>query len=524
MSDSKTKAVNHINSNEAETLRLKNEALIKSEQKYRQLVENSLQGIVILQDMKIAYTNPAFANITGYTVEEILAFSPKEVGNLVHPDDWELVWGNFRKRFAGQSVPASYHFKAISKDGSTKVLELHAQMIEFDQRPAIQGIVLDITEQIEVQKALKESEEKFRSIFENSGIGKAILTPKGEFIKVNNSFAEMFGYGFEEFNNIHLLDITHPSEIEHSLQIMKELAQDKSLNYIQYENKYLRKNGKTFWGFVIITPIPDENGKLSFLIAQLQDITIRKNAEVKLINYAEELEELNQSKDKLFSIISHDLRSPFNALLGISEYTKQFFDDLSKEEIKESLGNLHTSAKKVYNLMLNLLEWTQIQNGGLEIEKSKIDLFEISQSILRLYKEAAAGKNISLTSNISKSIFLYADLYMIESILRNLVSNGIKFTHPGGSVSISAAVKSDLVKVTVEDNGVGIETDNQKKLFRIGEQLRMDGTANEQGTGLGLILCKDFVEKNNGTISVESQLNKGSKFTFTIPKYNNSLE
>ena len=112
---------------------------------------------------------------------------------------------------------------------------------------------------------------------------------------------------------------------------------------------------------------------------------------------------------------------------------------------------------------------------------------------------------------------------MIETVLRNLVSNGIKFTHPGGSVSISAAVKSDLVKVTVEDNGVGIETDNQKKLFRIGEQLRMDGTANEQGTGLGLILCKDFVEKNNGTISVESQLNKGSKFTFTIPKYNNSL-
>ena len=113
---------------------------------------------------------------------------------------------------------------------------------------------------------------------------------------------------------------------------------------------------------------------------------------------------------------------------------------------------------------------------------------------------------------------------MIESVLRNLVSNGIKFTHPGGSVSISAAVKSDLVKVTVEDNGVGIETDNQKKLFRIGEQLRMDGTANEQGTGLGLILCKDFVEKNNGTISVESQLNKGSKFTFTVPKYNNSLQ
>jgi PAS domain S-box-containing protein len=334
----------------------------------------------------------------------------------------------------------------------------------------------------------------------------------------------MFGYGIEEFNNIHLMDITHPPEIEHSLQIMKELEQDKSLNYIQYENKYLRKNGKTFWGFVIITPIRNENEKLSFLTAQLQDITIKKNAEVKLINYAEELEELNQSKDKFFSIISHDLRSPFNALLGISEYTTKFFDNLSKEDIKESIENMHSSAKKVYNLIQNLLEWTQIQTGGLEFEKSKIDLCEISKSILELYEETAKSKNINLTTNISNSIFLYADQYMIETILRNLVSNGIKFTHPTGSVSINAAVKSNLVEVTVEDNGIGITPENKKNLFNIDKQCRMDGTAKEKGTGLGLILCKDFIEKSNGTITVESNLNKGSKFTFTVPLYNNSLE
>jgi signal transduction histidine kinase len=174
--------------------------------------------------------------------------------------------------------------------------------------------------------------------------------------------------------------------------------------------------------------------------------------------------------------------------------------------------------------MQNLLEWTQIQTNGLEFEKRKIDLCEISKSILELYKEISNSKNIELTSDISNSIFLYADLYMIETILRNLVSNGIKFTHPGGSVSISAALKSDLVEVTVEDNGIGITPENQKKLFGIDKQYRMDGTANEKGTGLGLILCKDFVEKCNGTISVEGELNKGSKFTFTVPLYNNSLE
>lgn len=524
MSTSTTETVNHINSNEEETLRLKNKELVKSEQNYRQLVENSLQGIAILQDMRIVYTNPAFANITGYTVKEILAFSSKEVGNLVHPDDWKLVWGNFRKRIAGQSIPASYHFKVISKDGSAKVLELYAQMIEFDHRPALQGIVLDITKRIEAQKALKESEERFRSIFENSGIGKAIFDPEGNFIKVNNSFAEMFGYDLEEFNKMNMLDLTHPSEIEHSSEIMKKLLQDKSSKYKNLEKKYLRKNGEIFWGFVTMTPIKDENGELIFFIAQLQDITKRKNAEAKLIKYAEELKKLNQSKDKFFSIISHDLRSPFNALLGISEYTTQFFDDLSKEEIRESIENIHSSAIKIYELMRNLLEWAQIQTNRLEFEKSKIDLCEISKSILGLYRETAESKNVNLSSNISNSIFLYADLYIIETVLRNLVSNGIKFSHPGGSVSISAAVKNELVEVNVKDNGVGIAQEDQKKLFRIDEQYRMEGTANEKGTGLGLILCKDFVEKSGGTISIESELNEGSKFTFTVPFYNNSLE
>jgi PAS domain S-box-containing protein len=443
---------------------------------------------------------------------------------LVHPDDRDLVWSNVRQIFAGHSIPASYHFKAISKNGSTKILELYAHIIHFDQRPAIQGVVVDITGQIEAQKALEESEEIFRSIFEKSGIGKAILNPKGNFIKVNNSFAEILGYGIEEFNNIHFLDITHPSEIEHSQQIMKELEQDKSLKYIQYENKYLRKNGKTFWGFIIITPIQDDSGKLTFLILQLQDITIRKNAEAKLRKHAEELEELNQSKDKFFSIISHDLRSPFNALLGISEYTKKYFDKLSKEDIKESIENIHSSTRKVYNLMQNLLEWTQIQTDRLEFEKTKIDLCEISKKILELYKKTAASKNINITSKISNSIFLYADMYMIETILRNLVSNGIKFTHSGGRVKISASVKSNLVEVTVDDNGIGISPENLKKLFSIDKQYRVEGTANEKGTGLGLILCKDFVEKSNGTISVESQLNKGSKFSFTIPLFNSSLE
>ncbi|MCH7771288.1 MAG: PAS domain S-box protein [Bacteroidetes bacterium] len=290
------------------------------------------------------------------------------------------------------------------------------------------------------------------------------------------------------------------------------------------EKKYIKKNGESFWGFVTITPIKDSADNLSYFIAQLYDITKRKKTERKLARYAEELKELNTSKDKFFSIISHDLRSPFNALLGISEYTSQFFDELSETEIKDSVINMHNSAKKVYELMQNLLEWTQVQTGRLKVEKSKIDLCEISNEILELYRDTAANKKVKLDSEISCTINLYADRYMIETVIRNLISNAIKFTNPGGTVSLNAAVNGVLVEITVLDTGVGIAKENQNKLFKIDAQYRRDGTANEKGTGLGLIFCKEFVEKNNGTIRIESKENEGSKFTFTVPLYKNSSE
>ena len=501
-----------------------NTRVIKSEQKYRQLVENSLQGIALLQDMKIVYVNKAISRITGYSIEELLSFSQDEVADLIHPDDKELVWGNLKKRMAGLEIASNYQFRCKSKNGKIKTLEVHAQKIEYEGKPAIQGIVLDITQRIEALKALEESELKFRTIFENSGIGMTIISPKGNFIKVNKSFADLFGYTCKEFDGIKLFDITHPTEIEHSLQLIKNLLQDKGIKTKQIEKKFVKKTGEYFWGLITITPIRDPGGNVSYLVAQLQDITIRRKAESKLSQYADELKNLNTSKDKFFSIISHDLRSPFNALLGISEYTSQFFTELSKDEIKESITDIHSSAKKVYDLMQNLLEWTQIQTGRLEVERSRIDLQELSNNIIELYKESAEHKDVKLVNNISDEIYITADKYMIEAALRNLISNGIKFTHSGGSVTVSSKVNNDFAEISVADTGIGINSDNQDKLFRIDEQFRKDGTANEKGTGLGLILCKEFVEKNGGSISLESKENIGSKFTFTVPLYNNSLE
>ncbi|MCZ6701627.1 MAG: PAS domain-containing protein [Ignavibacteria bacterium] len=220
---------------------VKNEVVLESEQKYKKFDEDAVLGIGIFEGLKIIYANPAFALIFGYSIEELLSFAPEQIRSLIHPQDQKLVLNNLRNRLAGFDITQHYQFRAISKDGNTKTLELCTKKIEFDGKPVVQAICIDLTEKIKTRKALEYSEEKFKKIFENSGIGMSILDPKGKFIKVNKSFADMFNYNFAEFIGLSLLDVTHPSEIEHSIQLMKSLRENKEEKNKQLEKKYIKK-------------------------------------------------------------------------------------------------------------------------------------------------------------------------------------------------------------------------------------------------------------------------------------------
>ena len=268
-----------------------------------------------------------------------------------------------------------------------------------------------------------------------------------------------------------------------------------------------------------VSLLTDFEGKPLYFIVQVQDITKRKRNEEQVLKYAEELKNLNASKDKFFSIISHDLRSPFNSLLGLTEFMSHYYDEMNPSEIKSSILNVYNSAQQVYNLILNLLEWSMLQSGRLKVEKGIINLAELGVEIINLYKDAADNKKLELVNNINENILVYADKYMIDTIIRNFVSNSIKFTNSGGKIIIKGVINGDNAEVSVTDTGIGISLENQKNLFRIDEQFRRDGTANEKGTGLGLILCKEFIEKNNGVLWVESEEGKGSRFSFTVPRY-----
>jgi len=233
-----------------------------------------------------------------------------------------------------------------------------------------------------------------------------------------------------------------------------------------------------------------------------------------------ELGDLNATKDKFFSIIAHDLRSPFNGLIGASDLLIQSFEGLEKEIIIDLIRSMNIASRNAFNLLNNLLEWSRSQTGRIEWDPNITDISIIIRENRLLLKHNAEEKNISLVSEIQDNTFVYADEYMINTVIRNLITNALKYSRNGEEVRISSKDTGDFLEISVSDKGIGIKPENIGKLFRIDIHHTTKGTANEQGTGLGLILCKEFVEKHNGKIWVESELGKGATFRFTLPKSN----
>jgi len=229
------------------------------------------------------------------------------------------------------------------------------------------------------------------------------------------------------------------------------------------------------------------------------------------------LRQLNTDKDRFISILGHDLKSPFNNLLGLSELLAEEVRNLNTDEIEILVNNINKTARSTYNLLEDILIWARAQQGKLPFNPCILKIADICKSVLETLILAAAVKNIKINYSMTKETEVFADTDMLKTVLRNLVSNAIKFTNNGGSININTEEKSGFVIISVSDNGIGIPPENITKLFNISEVLTTNGTAGETGTGLGLLLCKEFVEKHGGRIWVESEAGKGSEFKFTLP-------
>jgi PAS domain S-box-containing protein len=290
------------------------------------------------------------------------------------------------------------------------------------------------------------------------------------------------------------------------------------------ESVNMRKDGTEFAVKLISNPICDDQETSIGRVTVCEDITECKCAEAALLSAHHELQEknrqlqeLNASKDKFFSIISHDLRSPFTSLLGFAQLLDANARTYSRDDIQHKARRLLVSAERLYALLENLLTWSRLQRGAMKYQPQTLLLREIVIQNLDLFQAKSEEKGVALYNHIAPATKVYADELMLDTILRNLLSNALKFTASGGSITISSEQDGVLLYVAVADTGVGMNPATMDTLFGEDTQHTSPGTAGERGTGLGLLLCKELVHKNGGTIRIDSQEGQGTTFTCSFP-------
>lgn len=314
------------------------------------------------------------------------------------------------------------------------------------------------------------------------------------------SFEQEFGYGWAEG--------VHPDDFDFCVQIYVNAFDKHEAFLMEYRLK--NKAGEYRWIRDFGRPFYDLDNTFLGYIGSCYDITEIKNNELKLI-------ELNATKDKFFSIIAHDLRNPFNNILGNVELLIENYDLLDDCKRKLFVEKVYSSSKNAFKLLENLLEWSRTQSNTIVFKPEPVNLLKICNEVTESLAPLASTKNIQIDIVAAPIISLYSDINMIKTVLRNLISNAIKYTNQNGNIHISAEICEKNVTVSVSDNGVGIDPRHINHLFDIQDKIPRNGTAGEKGTGLGLIICKEFIEKHKGKIWVESEPGKGSNFKFTIP-------
>jgi len=496
------------------------QALRLSEEKFKKITSSAYDAITMINnDNKINFWNEAAFRIFGYTNEE--ATNTDFVKLISPPGKYQLYKANFENlKFAAKDLESSKHFEiqALRKGGQIIDLEVSISYVYIESEENFIIIARDITQKKIEAMQLARSEallSEAEAIVHFGSWEFDLATQKITWSK------ELYRiYEFDPDTTTPTLELITSIMKSDDIDILKQVG-DKAVNEgipynIEYEIITLSGNRKILEGRG--RPVYDKDGKIIKIVGTVMDITEKKLAQIKLEQYLEELKEANATKDKFFSIIAHDLKNPFGALKNLTEILKDMYNEFSEEEKTEIISEMYNSAHKVYELLENLLTWSRSQRGKIEFQPEETNLKLIIYNSFELLKEAANKKNIKLTDATPDEFIINCDVNMITTVVRNLVSNAIKFTPEGGEIKIFTEENDQEVIVSVQDSGIGIAKEDIAKLFRIDVHHTTIGTSDEKGTGLGLILCKEFIDKHNGRIWVESEPGRGATFKFALPK------
>jgi signal transduction histidine kinase len=407
----------------------------------------------------------------------------------------------------------------VKPDGTRTALEVFGSPIK-DEKGNIWASVVsfqDITKRKNAEENLKSINERFVLATKAAAISVWEHDFNTDMIKIDDNFNMIYGntQGNYQIEFNEFVKFIHPDDVDIvKINIEEGIKSDKNMNF---EFRIIRPDGniRNISAYGKITK--DDTNKPVKFIGVNMDISDFKKAELAIKENERKLLQLNADKDRFISIIGHDLKNPFNNILGFSEILTEDIRNLNLDEIEDIAKNINKSARITNKLLEDILMWARTQQGKIPFKPQNFSFEEICNDAVEILKPNAIAKNIALNFNTSEGLTVYADSDMLKTILRNLVSNAIKFTNSGGKITINAEQTNSSITISVSDNGIGISPDDLVKLFDISEVLTTKGTAKETGTGLGLLLCKEFVEKHGGKIWVESEVGKGSDFKFTLP-------
>lgn len=361
----------------------------------------------------------------------------------------------------------------------------------------------------------EDFEKSFKIMFDLSPDGFLIADKTGKIEYLSESGKRMFGLTQEDIESgITLFQFVHDDDKERALKNNRERAEGKYSGFSEY--RVIRKDGSSFWNETNATFIKDANNNITSLFVVFRDITERKEQESILHKYTNNLKELNNLKDRLFSIIAHDLRNPFNGLISFSDLLIDQIEKNNPERVLRYASIIKEISISGYHLLTNLLDWAKLQTGKISVCYFPVSFTEIIENELLLIRPLMAEKQINVSITYRDDIKIISDKDILSTILRNIITNAVKFTKNEGSVTIETYIKDDFYNISIQDTGIGFNEEKLKNLYSIDEMRSSRGTNNEIGTGLGLILCKDLMELLNGKMSLDSKEGVGSKFVISL--------
>jgi len=490
--------------------------LLKSESKFREF-SDLLPQLIFETDLegKITFINKFGLNLLGYSGEELQ--KQADMFSFIDPESKEALFEGFQKTLLGSSaIPREY--KVVRKDGKTVPILMHAVIYSENSVPqGIRGTGVDVTELRAAQEMLSIERNLLRSLIDNLPDRIYAKDSSSRFIICNKALVKRMGRESAD-------EILGKSDMDllDRESAMKYHADEQNIintgvPLLNKEETVLFKNGQLRYSLSTKLPLRNSHGEIVGIVGIGKDITDRKLMEIEAENKNIQLQKIIADRDRFFSIIAHDLKSPFNYFLGFTELISDQIETMSVEKIREVTTNMRNSAANLYTLLEDLLEWSRMQRGQTLFNPQEFFLLDKIRECVDIVGGPALKKDIIISLNIPSDLVVAADHHMFNTIIRNLVSNAIKFSNHGGKIVVSAvAVDGKMNEISVTDNGIGMDDDTLGNLFVRNDNARRKGTDGEPGTGLGLLLCKEFVEKHGGKIWVKSRAGEGCTFTFTL--------